>query len=89
MIDGNDRECWLLQRDITHALIFPILELFRHASNVARNMLGDRNIFDLELIFRGEARGAFAWLQCFIAEEEDWCRTRGCPGTYLPLISLQ
>ena len=47
-------------------------------------MLGDRNIFDLELIFRGEARGAFAWLQCFIAEEEDWCRTRGCPGTLPP-----
>ena len=43
-------------------------------------MLGDRNIFDLELVFRGEARGAFAWLQCFIAEEEDWCSTQGCPG---------
>ena len=46
-------------------------------------MLGDRNIFDLELVFRGEARGAFAWLQCFIAEEKDWCSTRGCPGTSL------
>ena len=44
-------------------------------------MLGNRNIFDLELVFRGEARGAFAWLQCFIAEEEEWCLTRGCPGT--------
>ena len=43
-------------------------------------MLGNRNIFDLELVFRGEARGAFAWLQCFIAEEEDWCLTRGCPA---------
>lgn len=70
----------MLQRDITHALIFPILELFRHASNVAKSMLGNRNIFDLELVFRGEARGAFAWLQCFIAEEEDWCLTRGCPA---------
>ena len=82
-IDSYDRENWLLQRDITHALIFPVLELYRHASNVAKTMLGDRNIFDLELVFRGEARGAFAWLQCFIAEEEDWCLTRGCPGTYL------
>ena len=43
-------------------------------------MLGDRNIFALALAFRGEARGAFAWLQCFIAEEEDWCLTRGCPA---------
>ena len=66
-----------------------MLELFRHASNVAKAMLGDRKTFDLELIFRGEARGAFAWLQCFIAEEEDWCRTRGCPGTYPPPVSLQ
>ncbi|KAL8795651.1 MAG: hypothetical protein Q9195_001889 [Heterodermia aff. obscurata] len=95
LIDGPDRECWLLQRDITHALIFPVLELFRHASNVAQTMLGDRNIFDLELIFRGEARGAFAWLQCFIAEEEDWCRTRGCPvnkpaspATQLPVFDF-
>ena len=45
-------------------------------------MLGDRNIFDLELVFRGEARGAFAWLQCFIAEEEQWCSTQGCPGIF-------
>lgn len=46
-------------------------------------MLGDRNIFDLELVFRGEARGAFAWLQCFVAEEKDLCSTRGCLGTSL------
>ena len=49
-------------------------------------MLGDRNIFDLELVFRGEARGAFAWLQCFIAEEEEWCSTRGCPGMALSSV---
>ena len=83
-IHSQDIENWLLQRDITHALIFPILELFRHASNVAKSMLGNRNVFDLELVFRGEARGAFAWLQCFIAEEEDWCLTRGCPGIFVP-----
>lgn len=79
--NSHDREAWLLQRDITHALILPILEIFRHATNVAKSMLGDRNIFDLELVFRGEARGAFSWLSCFIADEEDWCLTRGCPGT--------
>lgn len=73
-------EAWLLQRDITYALILPLLEIQRYATRLAINMLGDRNIFDLELVFRGEARGAFAWLQCFIAEEEAWCSTQGCPA---------
>ena len=73
-------EAWLLQRDITHALILPILKIQHHATQIAKSALGNRNIFDLELVFRGEARGAFAWLQCFIAEEERWCAAEGCPG---------
>lgn len=73
-------EAWLLQRDITYALILPLLEIQRYATQLAISMLGDRNIFDLELVFRGEARGAFAWLQCFIAEEGEWCSTQGCPA---------
>ncbi|KAF6235416.1 hypothetical protein HO173_006612 [Letharia columbiana] len=73
-------EAWLLQRDITYALILPLLEIQRYATQLAISMLGDRNIFDLELVFRGEARGAFAWLQCFIAEEEEWCSVQGCPA---------
>lgn len=73
-------EAWLLQRDITHALILPVLEIHRHATDLAKSVLGNRNIFDLELVFRGEARGAFAWLQCFITDEEEWCSAAGCPG---------
>ncbi|KAI4190978.1 MAG: hypothetical protein L6R41_000428 [Letrouitia leprolyta] len=76
----EDKEAWLLQRDITYALIVPVLEIYRHAAKVARALLGSRHIFDLELIFRGEARGTFSWLQCFIMEEEDWCLTKGCPA---------
>ncbi|KAI4251961.1 MAG: hypothetical protein LQ352_004548 [Teloschistes flavicans] len=76
----QDKEAWLLQRDITYALIVPILEIYRHATQVANALLGNRHIFDLELVFRGEARGAFSWLQCFVHEEEDWCLTRGCPA---------
>ncbi|KAL8678337.1 MAG: hypothetical protein Q9186_005294 [Xanthomendoza sp. 1 TL-2023] len=76
----EDKEAWRLQRDITHALIVPVLEIYRHATQVAKALLGNRHIFDLELVFRGEARGAFSWLQCFVTEEEDWCLTRGCPG---------
>lgn len=73
-------EAWLLQRDITYALILPLLEIQRYATQLAISLLGNRNIFDLELVFRGEARGAFAWLQCFISEEEEWCSTQGCPA---------
>ncbi|KAL8846372.1 MAG: hypothetical protein Q9221_008533 [Calogaya cf. arnoldii] len=76
----KDKEAWLLQRDITYALIVPVLEIYRHATQIAKALLGNRHIFDLELVFRGEARGAFSWLQCFVMEEEDWCLTRGCPG---------
>ncbi|KAL8973056.1 MAG: hypothetical protein Q9197_002517 [Variospora fuerteventurae] len=76
----DDKDAWLLQRDITYALILPVLEIYRHAVQVAKALLGNRHLFDLELVFRGEARGAFSWLQCFVMEEEDWCRTKGCPG---------
>ena len=80
---AEHEEAWLLQRDITYALILPVLEIHRYATQLALSMLGNRNIYDLELVFRGEARGAFAWLQCFIAEEKQWCLTHGCPGTWL------
>lgn len=76
----EDEEAWLLQRDIIHTLILPVIEIYSYASQLATRILGDRNIFDLELVFRAEARGAFSWLQCFIIEEEAWCSARGCPG---------
>lgn len=79
-LTAEHEEAWLLQRDITYALILPVLEIYRYARQLATSMLGDRNLFDLELVFRGEAQGAFAWLQCFIAEEKDFCMMRGCPG---------
>ena len=73
-------EAWLLQRDITYALIFPLLRIFQHAAKLALSQLDGRNIYDLELVFRAEGRGAFAWLQAFFAEEEEWCKAAGCPG---------
>ncbi len=47
------------------------------------SMLGNKDSRDPELLFRGEGRGAFIWLQCFIATEEDWCCGKGCPGQTL------
>lgn len=80
-LTAEHEEAWLLQRDIAYALILPLLEIHRYTTQLATSVLGDRHIFDLELVFRGEARGAFAWLQCFIAGEEERCMTHGCPGT--------
>ncbi|KAL8925551.1 MAG: hypothetical protein Q9208_003442 [Pyrenodesmia sp. 3 TL-2023] len=82
----EDKQAWLLQRDITHALILPVLEIHRHAARLANTLLGSRHIFDLELVFRGDARGAFSWLQCFVVEEEDWCLTKGCPEPTIRMI---
>ncbi len=78
--NSDDEEAWLLHRDITHALIIPILQIFRRASVLAAALLGTERNADFEIAFRGDARGAFSWLQCFVAEEEDWCVTKGCPG---------
>lgn len=72
-----------MQRDLLHALVMPVLELFNRASALAEAALCTHKSEDLELAFAGEARGAFLCLQCFVDEEEDWCRTRGCPGKML------
>src|SRR4051812_11466143 len=60
----------------------PVVQLFKRASALAEAALCTHESEDLELAFAGEARGAFVWLQCFVVEEEDWCRTKGCPGTF-------
>lgn len=60
----------------------PVLELFNRASALAEAALCTHKSEDLELAFAGDARGAFLCLQCFVDEEEDWCRTRGCPGMF-------
>jgi hypothetical protein len=62
----------------------PVVELFKRASTLAEAALCATNSHDLELAFAGDARMAFLWLQCFVHEEENWCRTRGCPGMTLP-----
>ncbi|KAF1972611.1 hypothetical protein BU23DRAFT_507873 [Bimuria novae-zelandiae CBS 107.79] len=79
--DAQTRETWLLHRDLLHALIMPIVELYRRSEVLAGAALCTAKSEDLELAFAGEARSAFLWLQCFIAGEDgDWCRTRGCPA---------
>ncbi|CAI6342560.1 unnamed protein product [Periconia digitata] len=70
----------LLQRDILHALNMPLAALFHRASALAAAALCSKTASDHELAFTGPARSAFLWLQCFLAEEEAWVRTAGCPA---------
>jgi len=78
--DAETQQTWLLHRDMLHALIMPVVALFARASALAAAALCTPRPEDLELAFAGEARGAFLCLQCFIADESDWCCTRGCPA---------
>lgn len=71
---------WLLHRDILHAITMPVVELYRESSSLAAAALCSQVPEELEVAFKGEARFAYLWLQCFISEEEDWCHTRGCPA---------
>ena len=78
--DDATKQTWILHRDLLHALVMPVLSLFQRAATLAAAALCTHKSAELELAFSGEARGAFLCLQCFVDEEEDWCRTRGCPA---------
>jgi hypothetical protein len=79
-LENLDR--WLIVRDVLHALLVPIVELFDKASTVASQATHATKLEDLEYAFHGSARSAFVWLQCFLSSEKerDWCYTRGCPA---------
>lgn len=87
------QQTFILHRDILHSLLLPLLQIRSQAALFAahtlpyqsqirspRSPFSPRSPVDLELAFRGAARGAFCWLQCFVAEERDWCSTQGCPA---------
>ena len=73
---------WLLSRDVLHALLVPIVELFDKAVSLAACTTHASKVEDLEYAFTGQARSAFLWLQCFLSSEKErqWCYTRGCPA---------
>ena len=73
---------WLIVRDVLHALLVPIVELFDKAATLAATATHATKLEDLEYAYNGQARSAFLWLQCFLANEKEreWCYTRGCPA---------
>ncbi|KXS99252.1 hypothetical protein AC578_6183 [Pseudocercospora eumusae] len=78
----KDIDRWLVTRDVLHALLVPIVELFDKACGVAAAAAHATKLEDLEYAFTGQARGAFVWLQCFLSSERErkWCYTQGCPA---------
>lgn len=75
-----EKSTFCLHRDITHALLLPLLEIHNQASRVASLALSNRPSAEPELAFRGDARSAYSWLQSLMTEEQDWCLTKGCPA---------
>ncbi len=78
----EDLSRWLLVRDVLHALLVPVVELFDKAVSLAAIVTHACKVEDLEYAFTGQARSAFLWLQCFLSSEKErkWCYTRGCPA---------
>ncbi|KAF2766834.1 hypothetical protein EJ03DRAFT_250065, partial [Teratosphaeria nubilosa] len=62
----GDLARWLLVRDILHALLVPIVELFEKACSVASYATHAQRLEDLEYAFTGQARDSFVFLQCFL-----------------------
>lgn len=69
-----------MNRDIIHALLVPIIELFDKAASTACHYTRSYNPADHEYAYTASARASFLWLQCFLDRERDWSYTRGCPG---------
>ncbi|KAB8209498.1 hypothetical protein P875_00021512 [Aspergillus parasiticus SU-1] len=76
----QDKESFRLHRDIIHTLLLPLFLLHHQASRVASRALPSRKAAESERAFRGEARSAYAWLQCILTEEHDWYLTERCPA---------
>lgn len=70
----------ILNRDILHALLVPVIELFDKAESTACHYTRSNNPADHEYAYTASARAAYLWLQCFLERERDWSYTRGCPG---------
>jgi hypothetical protein len=76
----QEKEEFRLHRDITRALLSPLLKLHGHAIELSTRLVSGKCSTEPERAFRGEARGALTWLHCILTEERDFCRAEGCPA---------
>jgi hypothetical protein len=75
-----EQESFRLHRDIIHTLLVPLFLINHQAERVAARALSSEKGAEPERAFRGEARSAFAWLNCILTEEHDWYLTARCPA---------
>lgn len=76
----TEQETFRLHRDIIHTLLVPLFLINHKAERVAARTLPSKRAAEPERAFRGEARSAFAWLNCILTEEHDWYLTARCPA---------
>ncbi|PYI02255.1 hypothetical protein BO78DRAFT_225353 [Aspergillus sclerotiicarbonarius CBS 121057] len=77
---NQEQETFRLHRDIIHTILLPLFLLHHQASRIAANVLPSHKGAESERAFRGEARGAYAWLHSILSEEHDWYLTERCPA---------
>ncbi|KAJ5588226.1 hypothetical protein N7537_010904 [Penicillium hordei] len=75
-----EQENYRLHRDIIHTLLVPLFLINHQAERIAARTLPSQKGAEPERAFRGEARSAFAWLNCILTEEHDWYLTARCPA---------
>jgi hypothetical protein len=70
---GQDEACqttWRLHAALLDIMLEPLTAIFSEASDVAAaEAFYINGASELELAFRGEARDAYVWLQCVLAED--------------------
>lgn len=76
----EDLQSWVVMRDVLHALLAPVVALTSHATGIAQRYTKSERASAIEFAFRGRGRNAFVWLQSFLADDEDWCLSKACPG---------
>lgn len=76
----DDLQAWQVMRDVLHALLAPVVALTSHATEIAERFTKSGRPSDVEFAFRGRGRNAFVWMQSFLADDEDWCLSKACPG---------
>ncbi|CAG8109776.1 unnamed protein product [Penicillium salamii] len=76
----DEQETYRFHRDIIHTLLVPLFLINHQAERTAARTLPSQKGAEPERAFRGEARSAFAWLNCILTEEHDWYLTARCPA---------
>jgi hypothetical protein len=88
VLDAASQSTWRLHAALVSQMLQPLVNAYDRARAVASAALCSSAADELELAYRGDARSAFVWLHCLLAEEREWCAADGCPSTPFPPFLL-